>query len=221
MGQELLSPEWDCYFDTFVRDAHQLLAWGYEGVKDRIQSDDEETKITSLIVAEIEHRLNDPNTPDYYDKYEPHENKPDNKTGRVGKRRLLPDITIRFSGRRPRPEFTFEAKRLKANGFPIGEYVGKHGLQCFLRGDYACDCEAAAMVAYIQSDTPDHWFRRLDDRFRKDVSAKLRIKTALQPVSVLQSLPYEWVSEHERDDNSRMKMFHIFLDCCGCKSQAC
>lgn len=215
MSQRTLSPDWDCYYDAFIRDAHQLLVWGYEGAKDKITSADEEPVITGLIVAAIEDKLSDVNTPDYYDKYQPHENKPDNKTGRKGKHRPMPDIMICFSGCRPRIEFFVEAKRLKANGFPIGEYVGKDGLQCFLRGDYACDCVSAAMIAYVQSDTPDRWFAQLDNRFSSDNLKTLGIKSKLNQVSVLSDLNYEWVSEHSRNGSKRITIYHIFLDCCN------
>ncbi|MHB9036375.1 MAG: hypothetical protein ACYC64_06885 [Armatimonadota bacterium] len=214
MNQEQLSPEWDCYYDAFIRDAHQMLVWGYDGAKNRISADDEEPAITGLIVAAIEDKLNDVDTPDYYDKYQPHENKPDNKTGRKGKHRPMPDIMICFSGCRPRMEFYVEAKRLRANGFPIGEYIGEDGLQCFLRGDYACDCLSAAMIAYIQSDTPERWFTQLDNRFSSDTSKSLGIKTELGQTSVLSDLPHEWVSEHSRNDSTNIRIYHIFLDCC-------
>jgi hypothetical protein len=207
VSQIPISPVWEePNKSTFIRDAHQLLAWGYEDAirNGKISFNDDETTITGHIVKAIEDRLRNPNTNENYDRYEVHENKPDNKTERVGKYRPLPDIIIRYIPKPfGRPEFTFEAKRLKSNGHPIGIYVGADGLQCYTRCDYASDCEAAAMVAYLQSHTPKYWFNQLSKRRG----------IALTKVEVLPCLPHEWTSEHMRDNNRSITIYHIFLNC--------
>jgi hypothetical protein len=144
-----------------------------------------------------------------------HENPPVNETGLTGKHRPLPDMVIKFAGDRPRLEFACEAKRLKASQFSIGEYVGADGLQCFLRGDYASQCPMAAMIAYVQSDTPAAWADKLIGRFDEDSTGLLHITRKLCREPILSCLADEWTSEHTRDSRSPIKIYHIFLDCCS------
>lgn len=216
MSRGRFREDWkDCLNNAFVRDVHQLLAWGHQGAKASISSNDEEPVITGRIVAAIDAVLDHPDTPEHYDRYErPHENKPIQSADREGKHRPMPDIVLSMAGARPRPSFTIEAKRLRSGGFPIGEYVGHSGLKCFVRGEYAAGSPVAAMVAYIQSHTPPHWLAQLADRLCSDTDGNLRIKRSLAPVSVIPDLPHEWVSEHHRKDSTPISVFHIFLDCC-------
>ena len=114
---------------------------------------------------------------------------------------------------RPRPKYIFEAKLLRKNGFPISEYVGKGGLQCFTKGVYASQCPEAAMVGYVQSDAASYWESELKRRFNGDPNNDLRIIQLLQKVQVLSSMPNVWVSEHERVTSSSIAAYHIFLNC--------
>ena len=214
MSPEQSMHDWEPYFQAYLKDIHQILMWGYEGARTKIMPDDDEPVITGYIVAAMVDKLQEPSTSDYYDRYEPHENMPVNTDGRTGKNRSLPDIVIRCKGIRPWLEFFIEAKRLKSNGFPIGEYIGKDGLQCYLRGDYAVDNEIAAMVAYIQSDTPLRWFDQLNHRFVSDKDGMLAIKSSLTHISVIPELHHEWISEHNRYCNRTIKLLHIFFQCC-------
>ena len=56
--------------------------------------------------------------------------------GREGKKRPQPDLIIE-GNMQGRPEYVFEAKRLKKNGFGVGKYLGSDGLGCFVSGKYA------------------------------------------------------------------------------------
>src|SRR5438067_2223501 len=108
-----LDPAWSNYLVAFRRDAHQLLVWGYEDARPLIKPDHEEEEITGFIAEAIDRRLDDPATPDYWDRYDIREEPRVRNSGKTGKRRKRLDIIVRSSAMKPRPEFMFEAKRLK------------------------------------------------------------------------------------------------------------
>lgn len=189
-----------------------MLAWGYEDARFKIRATQEEEEITGFIWEAIKARLDDPTTPLKFKHYDIHEEERVRYSQRTGKRRQRLDIVATCSFKLPRPEFVFEAKVLSKNGFPIGKYTGDDGMLCYLRSDYAAKHPAAAMIGYIQSDTPKRWLTELKRKFYSD-EGSLNIQKHLRKVNVLKSLPDEWVSTHGRQDNAPIEIFHIFLDC--------
>ncbi|WP_204103680.1 MULTISPECIES: hypothetical protein [Spirulina sp. CCY15215] len=150
-----------------------------------------------------------------FDRYFVDEERPILGEGRKGKHRRRLDIVVECSIFQPRLEYIFEAKRLRKNSCPIGEYTGEDGLQRFINGIYASECPEAAMIAYIQSDDCDRWEKQLKGKFDKDSENILKIKQKLQRVIVIEDIPYEWLSEHERATGKPILIHHIFLDCSG------
>jgi len=214
MGAENLNSFARSSYDYgFRRDAHQLLAWGYQDVLPQIHCNLTEEEITGLIVEAIEKRLDDPSTPEKFDRYSIDEEKPISVEGRKGKKRRRLDLVVVSGHTRPRPKYIFEAKRLRKNGYPISEYVGKDGLQCYIKGIYASQYPEAAMVGYIQSDAATYWENELKRRFNHDPNNDLCIKQIVQKTQVLTSLPDAWVSEHERVVSGSITVYHIFLNC--------
>jgi hypothetical protein len=200
----------DAYNYGFRRDAHQLLAWGHKDALPQIHCDLMEEEITGLIVEAIEQRLDDPTTPEKFDRYSVAEEKPIAIEGRTGKNRRRLDLVVVSGQSRPRPKYIFEAKRLRKNGYPIGKYIGEDGLQCFSQGVYASQYPEAAMVAYIQSDTATYWEKELKRTINSDLSCT---KQPSVKVSVVESIPDVWVSEHQREQSSSIVVYHIFLNC--------
>lgn len=211
MEQPLSFSLWgNIYERYFRRDAHQLIAFGYEKSRYRINCELEETEITGFICKEIKGylRLNfDPRFERYFldeESYVEGEN-------RTGKNRRRLDIVIQCSRSIPRQDYIFEAKRLATSGYPISKYLGEEGLQLFIDGIYDCDCPEVGMIGYIQKGSFEHW--------EKELYQKLPIKTELltqkQPekITVIDDLEYEWVSEHNRKNNTLLTVYHIFLDC--------
>lgn len=214
MGAENLNSFARSSYDYgFRRDAHQLLAWGYQDVLPQINCNLTEEEITGIIVEAIEKRLDDPSTPEKFDRYSIDEEKPISVEGRKGKKRRRLDLVVVSGHSRPRPKYIFEAKRLRKNGYPISEYVGKDGLQCYIKGIYASQYPEAAMVGYIQSDAAIYWENKLKRRFNHDPNNDLCIKQILQKTQVITSLPDAWVSEHERVVSASITVYHIFLNC--------
>jgi len=214
MGAENLNSFTRTSYDYgFRRGAHQLLAWGYQDVLPQVHCNLTEEEITGLIVEAIENRLDDPSTPKEFDRYSIDEEKPISVEGRKGKKRRRLDLVVVSGHSRPRPKYIFEAKRLRKNGYPIGEYVGKDGLQCYIKAIYASQYPEAAMVAYIQSDAATYGENELNRRFNHDPNNDLCIKQVLQKMQVIVSLPDTWVSEHERVVSGSITLYHIFLNC--------
>jgi len=197
----------------FRRDAHQLLAWGYQDALPELHCNLQEEEITGLIVEAIEKRLDNSSTPEKFDRYSVDEEKPISVEGRKGKKRRRLDLVVVSGHTRPRPKYIFEAKRLRKNSYPIGKYVGEDGLQCFVKGVYASQYPEAAMVGYVQSDTASYWESELKRSFDGDPNNDLRIIQLLQKVQVLSSMLNVWVSEHERVTGSSIATYHIFLNC--------
>ena len=58
MTQRQPDPNWIATYDSFFRrDAHQLLAWGYEDARTNINPTLEETEITGFIAEKIDKGL--------------------------------------------------------------------------------------------------------------------------------------------------------------------
>jgi hypothetical protein len=214
MTQRQPDPNWIATYDKFLRrDAHQLLAWGYEDARININPTLEETEITGFIAEKIDKKFDDPDTPSRFDRYYLSEDKPITGEGRTGKYRRRLDLVVEWSGCKPRPKYVFEAKRLCKNRDPISGYTGNDGLQRFVTGkSYATQYPEAAMIGYIQSDNYEYWIRELTRKFTESNNGLSIIKELTQ-VEVIASLPNELVSQHDRSTGSPITVYHILLDC--------
>ncbi|MBD2276834.1 hypothetical protein [Aphanizomenon flos-aquae] len=214
MTQRQPDPNWITAYDSFFRrDAHQLLAWGYEDARTNINSTLEETEITGFIAEKIDKRFDDPDTPSRFQRYYLGEDKPITGEGRTGKSRRRLDLVIEWSGCQPRPKYVFEAKRLRKKGYSISKYTGEDGLQPFVAGTaYAAQYPEAAMIGYIQSDNYEYWIRELTRKFTESNNG-LSIIQELTQIEVIASLPNELVSQHDRSTGSPITVYHILLDC--------
>src|SRR5207245_10526881 len=108
-----LAAEGDEYLVELRQDAHQLLAWGYADTRPRLAKAKDEYEITGLLADGMDARINSPHTPDRFMLYAIHNEKPISPAGELGKKRPRLDIQIERCGVRPKPHFTFEAKRLR------------------------------------------------------------------------------------------------------------
>lgn len=217
MASPRKSPEWIRFYNgSFLRSVHQLLAWGYQDArrKHKIHALALEEEITGDIVEAVKLRLDDARTPRKYTaRYFVDDESHVRGSGKSGKTRQRLDIVVVCSSKLPRPEFMFEAKLLRRNAFPISLYAGYSGMQCFIRGEYAADYPAAAMIGYMQTDDAMRWVAQLERSFKSDTHNILRRKTDLHKVVIIPTLKSEWVSEHGRARGGDMKIFHVFLDC--------
>jgi hypothetical protein len=197
---------------SIKKQVHQLIAWGYEDSRSKIKSDnEEEPSISGFIVESIVDRLRAPNCPAWCKYYFVQEDRPERVQGRSGKSRLKPDIVIEanFDGR---PEFVFEAKRLRKNGYGVARYVGPAGMGCFVSGLYAARYGETTMLGYVQSGSLEHWKDEIKNAINKS-GTELELNSPQHEVEIIDALPFEWVSEHRREGIGRtVTIFHILLD---------
>ena len=217
MGRDEARPAgWESYDESFREDAHQLLAWGYEGARHRITSSLEETEITGFIVEAIEVRLSSPEVDERFDRYCVKEDNPAPGEGRTGKRRRRMDVLVECTSRprdKPRPRYILEAKRLRRPSHRIDYYAGDEGVKRFVTGLYASDCPEVAMVGYVQSDDARYWMERLEELFDNDSADEYRVREKLSETRVIPDLPDEWGSGHLRINGTSVMIYHVLLDC--------
>ncbi|MCI0471812.1 MAG: hypothetical protein L0Y73_09150 [Candidatus Aminicenantes bacterium] len=200
-----------CFTDAFRKKVHILIYWGYTAARLRIKSDSiEETAITGYIAEAIINRLRAFDCPRWCEDFSIMENRPMQSEGREGKKRPQPDLVIE-GNMRGRPEYIFEAKRLKNVGFGVDKYSGEDGLGCFINGKYAARYDEAAMLGYIQGDSPTYWQTKIQEKIKNNTDLNL---ISFQPVAaIINDLPNEWRSSHRRKGIKRsISIFHIILD---------
>jgi hypothetical protein len=207
----------DKYQEIFRVRVHQLLAWAYTEIKDKQKLNEmDEPSITGLIAEAIDRKLQDPNIPQGYQHYYVGDQTPVTPNGELGNKRLKLDIRIGSTDIRPNPRFVFEAKCLKTGTSTIGKYVGKEGMGAFLSGEYSQGNPEAAMLGLIQNKDVKYWHAELYRSFDEDkqfFNPKLKIKKCLSNSAVIIEIKDELESVHLRNDDTIIRIFHIFLIC--------
>lgn len=218
-GDGTLATEWDDYVVELREDAHQLLAWSYADTRAQLATAKDEYEMTGALAEGMDARIDSPQTPDRFLLYSIHNEKPTSPTGQLGKKRPRLDIQIARNGVRPRPHFTFEAKRLRDDASAsvadtMRHYLGVEGISRFLRGHYVPDSAESAMLGCIQARDADFWFDQVATAFDKDATQGGRLYASvgtLRIAKVVQELPDERVSLHQREATS-IQIFHLFID---------
>lgn len=204
----------DSYWSTYRRHAHTLLAWGYEDSRRRVLDVHEEPDITGFIVEAIQDRFDSPSSPPWCDQIALKDDPPVPGGKRTGRSRWRPDLIFEsLVGRRPRPGYHFEAKRLRRTGSER-DYLGREGLGCFLSGMYASESDESGMLGYVQSGDVNTWMCKLQLAIDQDFQNgnKMFLLSLRQRVSVIDEFPQEWLSKHARQINNDIVIYHILLD---------
>ena len=207
------------FLSSFRENVHRLIHRGYEDARCRIQhpknnQDKEEPSITGFLAKAIKDRLNafDPDD-DWCRYYAVYEEFPVETDGRSGKYRSRVDLIIEFIVSTPkgRPEYVFEAKRLKKR---VSDYTDSDGMGCFISGRYASRYNEAGMLGYVQSDGLAEWKNKVKSKICLDAQ-ELNLIGTQRDKQVIDAFPTEWVSEHNRNSVKRsITIYHILLDCC-------
>jgi hypothetical protein len=177
--------------------------------------------MTGLLADGIDARINSPETPDRFLFYAVHNEKPTSPAGELGKKRPKLDIQIERCGVRPKPLFTFEAKRLRddascATSDTIRLYLGGEGINRFVRGRYVPESLEVAMLGCIQAHDAEFWFDKVGSALEADVTnggALYGVTVGLRPAVVIPDLPDERVSVHARETGTSIRILHLFIDC--------
>lgn len=202
------------YSQSFREQIHLLIAWGYDDAKKKIRTDNElEPAITGFIAAAINDRFRSINCPSWCNYYAVKDDPPVEKEGTSGRSRPRVDIIIEAPAFKGRPEFMFEAKRLRRKGYGVGKYVGSDGMGCFIRGLYGVRYDEVAMLGYVQSDSLEYWQNEVKSVIEKD-AIKLNLNPPQHDVKIVENFVHEWISKHERKIIGRsVIIYHILLDC--------
>lgn len=206
ISSKLANPTWA----AFRRQCHRFLAIGYRQALPRIQREpDQETDITGYICEAMDNWFREHSEEAFlfFIKDDP----PLSGGGRTGTRRLRTDIIISYAAGK-RPEFFFEAKRLHHTKAIASRYIGEAGMGCFISGRYASHCHEAAMIGYVQSDTPESWQATLQSNIEQQRD-DLQLDRIIESVNFEESFPLEWISCHQRSSLAALSLFHIVLDC--------
>ena len=82
----------------------------------------------------------------------------------------------------------------------------------FLTGKYAARYDEAAMLGYIQSDSPADWQTELQKRIDQKKSL-LHLISPAHNVQIISDFSNEWMTIHRREVIGRsISIFHILLD---------
>jgi hypothetical protein len=147
-------------FDLFVERAHQLMQAGY-GMMDAEAcnlwaepeiSGELGSKIEDLLCARRQSWMRYWTAVDNWP-----ENEPDNlgRTKRLGKRRRLPDLKLKYAGQRETLYFRFEAKKLAGTGDYTDLISHTDGLGRFLSRAYGRHDQAGGLLGYVQTELPE------------------------------------------------------------------
>jgi hypothetical protein len=199
---------------AFRKNAHLLINAGYSASRTKITTNEhKEEHITEFIVCGIKDWMRRRDRPPWCKYYSVHEEAPVTRKGKHGKSRPRTDIFIEL-GSRERPEYVFEAKRLRTNGYGAGKYTGVEGMGCFTEGIYAAGYNEAAMLGYMQSDTLLEWKKRVMKSVTENAS-NLYLQSPQYDEVVIPDFPLEWVSEHARIKaiGKPIRIYHVLLDC--------
>lgn len=192
------------YRRQFVFTVHQVLAQGFARLRDEKLAGKEETAITGLVVEQMRALLASRSCPKGAEHFAVHDDRPESTDGIEGKQRARVDIVVERTGRGPRPQFHFEAKRLNRSD-STSEYVGADGMGCFLSGKYAKNEPDGGMLGYVQEDTPSSWASKL-------VAKLAKTGITWEPASLHVLIPYSYRSSHVRAGQP-FELFHVLLAC--------
>jgi len=204
------------YFEIFRTSfrihVHQLIAWGFhEGCCGLCLDDELEPSISGFISEAVWDHLKT-GDPAWCQHYFIKDDPPERTPGRSGRSRRRSDIIVQanFPGR---PEYVFEAKRLKKGGWGVDKYIGCEGMGRFLDGAYASRYPEAAMLGYVQSDSPGFWQVKVKEAIDNTASS-LFLRCPQYDEKIIDDFPLEWVSGHNRPALGRpIDIYHILLDC--------
>lgn len=147
-------------FDLFIERAHELLQAGYEMMDAKACNVWAEPEISGELAWKIEELLC-ARRQSWMRYWTAVDNWPENEADkpgykrRLGKRRKLPDIKLKYAGQRETLYFRFEAKKLAGTGDYTDLISHTDGLGRFLSRGYGRHDQAGGLLGYIQTESPE------------------------------------------------------------------
>jgi hypothetical protein len=198
------------YLERFVKDVHRLIFAGYGRIEPLGQRGTDERVITQRLVREINAVIGAEGAPKWMERYHATPDRPVDVSGREGPNAPRVDIEVILC-KGVRPLFHFECKRL-GNGHPVREYLGKDGLGCFLREEYAQGCDEGGMLGYVQSEDCASWAGKIGSSLLADQKGHwLLANPKWEPYPIVPNIPQCYRTQHSRPTMGRISIYHSFL----------
>lgn len=209
------TPERGQYVAQFRRHCHELIAFGYSGIKAEDHSRSEEDFITQRLKEIIKAAQRAGTLPRWADRYFITDQAPISVSGLVGKQRPKIDIEIESTESRCRPVFHFEAKRLRTDdSHSVSAYLSAEGLGSFLMELYGRTGGEGGMLGYVQTESPEHWAHSIKNKIRRDATETHRLTSngAWTAVRLVSGVEHTYVTRHHRPTLSDIAIYHTLLN---------
>lgn len=202
-------------FNLFVERAHELLQAGYEALDAKSCNLWAEPEISGELAWKIEQLLWTRRQPwmRYWTAMDnPPENEPDEPrlTKRLGKRRKMPDIKLKYAGQRETLYFRFEAKKLAGTGDYNDLISHEDGLGRFLHRVYGRKDGAGGLLGYAQTETPEIHAERIRSELASNPK-KYRVNAACTPANWKNGPKCSFRVIHSRERAPIIIIFYSFL----------
>ncbi len=180
------------YWEAFRNRVFELISRAHACMRCEVGDAMDEPEITGRVAQAVQAILMEDDT---YRLISVHEDEPLNQSNRFGKQRLKPDLKFTLTVV-PRPQFIFEAKRLRMPDKPITIYLGQEGLGRFLDNRYPCPHDEGGMMGYVQTHSCTHWLDQIHVQY---------------PLQITDNCAW---STHERQGQSgdTLRIYHLLLD---------
>ena len=203
------------YEKNFVLDTHRIIFYSSIEIKNSITANTDEPVISQQLTKKAKEFLASEidwlgkRAEKYFASWEVPVMDDEDKLGKKSQKMdIVFEYSFNFIRRDYRPSFIFEAKRLKSKTHEMGAYLGKEGLQRFIRGDYARNSSYAGMLGYVQTGDLKHWTDKLQTSFNEKYK-----DSKLTEIKVIEEICGEYTSIHKRRSNKQdVLIFHILLD---------
>ena len=199
--------------EAFVRKCHRLVGLAYLTLDRASLRMAEETEITGELARTMEELLDRIPPPRGMRNLVVFDDPPQNTGRRRGRKRLRVDIEVRAIEVGPKPRFRFEAKRLTSDS-SVRAYLGKDGLQMYIRGEYAGEQDDAGMLGYVQTGEPMAWAAEIDTRLKlQPAEHAVCAGGEWNSCSLATEIPLTFRSVHNRLSIGRpLVVFHTLLE---------
>lgn len=202
------------YLNKLLRDAHRLVASGFDAIRPQGLKAVAEEVISERLVLAINGLIEADQAPKWMRRYHAADDLRLKFPGKEGKKRPRVDVEIIFLRNGPRPRFHFEAKRL-GPAHAVGGYLGDEGLGCFVNAQYARDSDEGGMLGYVQSDTCDTWAAKLEMEINGDGKKyKIANGTSWESLKLVKEIATSFRTRHDRPTlKKQIAVYHTLLCC--------
>ena len=158
------------YWPRFRERVFTFLNMAYQRLNAAEFKETHEPDISGELARVLDEIIDDSSSPSLVRTLTVHDDPAIHSADRRGKQRRRSDLRIDWvCDKRPRPRYTFEAKRLcRRTNMGEQKYLGEDGLGMFTKGIYAQNEFEAGMLGYVQDGSITDWASKIEKRLAKD-----------------------------------------------------